>query len=75
MAKISWFLTGVTMFMIMFGFTLLAVEISEERNIMLIIMFIGIAAAVLVAYPILQIFEAFYENQVPNDKVTEIPND
>ena len=62
MEKISYLLTGVTMFMIMFGFTLLSYNISEDKTIMLVITFTGVSIAVFLAYPLLQIFDSFYDN-------------
>jgi len=61
MEKISYLLTGVTMFMTMFGFTFLAEIISEDKTIILVITFTGVAIAVFLAYPLLGIFDSFYE--------------
>ena len=51
------------MFMTMFGFTFLAEIISEDKTIILVITFTGIAIAVLLAYPLLQIFDSLYTNE------------
>jgi len=65
MTTIAYFLSGVTMFMIMFGFIFIANEVSEERNIVLVITFIGVAIAVFLAYPLVQLFERMYaDNKV-----------
>ena len=67
MEKISYLLTGVTMFMIMFGFVFLSYHISEDKTVILVITFTGVAIAVFLAYPLLGIFDSFYETNIERE--------
>lgn len=66
MTTIAYLLAGVAMFMIMFGFTLIANEVSSDRNIILIITFTGVALSVIFALPLVNLFERFYKEEVKN---------
>lgn len=73
MATISYFLTGVIMFMILFGVSMIAWTVSNDENIIRIIIFGGVILVVIIALPLVNLFELFYADttQVSEDTYNE----
>ncbi len=67
MVRVAYFLSGVVMFMILFIITVFASEVSEDETIIRIIVFIGVAVVVIIAYPLLTFFEAIYTKEEENE--------